>query len=194
MQTRGLDPNGFALYGNELGFLDADGSGPLDHDVVGTTNSSQLTGLAGNVALAPPQYPISFSPLAPETRAALGIPTTPAAPAIHSLSFTGNVGGNTSTVGQGGTFHYTTTTHGIAEIIISRDGTDFDPGNPLNRVLRASQTAGAHSLPWDGKDNSGNDAPGGIELSVPGRHPCGRVPLSRFSTRRTRRWADRRSR
>ena len=166
VQTRGLDPNGFALYGNQLGFLDADGSGPLDHDVLGTTNSSQLTGLAGNVALAAPQYPISFTPLAPETLAALGIPTTPVSPAINTLSFAGSVGGNTSVVGQGGTFHYTTTTQGVTEIIISRNGSDFDPGNPLNRVLRVTQSAGAHTLGWDGKDNSGNDLPIGANYQV----------------------------
>ena len=161
VQTRGLDPNGFALYGNQLGYLDADGSGPLDHDVLGTTNSSQLTGLAGNVALAAPQYPISFQPLASATRSALGIPATAVAPALSGLSFTGSVGGNTSTVGQGGTFRYTTAAPGVVEIIISRDGIDFDPGNPLNRVLRAPQPAGLRTLAWDGKDNRGNDFPVG---------------------------------
>ena len=166
VQTRGLDPNGFALFANQLGFLDADGNGPLDHDVSGTTNSSQLTGLAGNVALAAPQYPISFSPLASETLAALGIPATAVAPAISALSFAGNVALNTSVVGQGGTFHFTSTTGGVAEIIISRDGVNFDPGNPLNRVLRATGVAGARTISWDGKDNSGNDVPIGANYAV----------------------------
>ena len=87
-------------------------------------------------------------------------------PRSSALSFAGTVGGNTSVVGQGGTFHYTTTTPGVAEIIISRDGSNFDPGNPLNRVLRATQSAGAHTLAWDGKDNSGNDLPVGANYQL----------------------------
>ena len=166
VDTHGLDPNGFALFGNQLGFLDADGNGPLDHDVVGTTNSSQLTGLAGNVAFAPPQYPISFTPLAPDTLAALSIPATAVAPAISALSFAGNVALNTSVVGRGGTFHFTNTVAGVSEIIISRDGTDFDPGNPLNRVLRAARTAGVQTMAWDGKDNAGNDFPVGANYTL----------------------------
>ena len=166
VRTNGLDPNGFALYGNQLGFLDADGTGPLDHDVVGTTNSSQLTGLAGNVAFAAPQYPISFSPLAAATLTALGIPASPVAPALSALSFIGNVAGNTSVVGQGGTFHFTNATAGVAEIVISRNGTDFDPGNPANRVLRGARAAGAQTMSWDGKDNSGADFPIGANYAV----------------------------
>jgi len=166
VQTRGVDPNGFALYGNQLGYIDADGTGPLDHDIVGTTSSSQLTGLAGNATLAPPEYPISFGPLAPETLAALGIPATPAAPALSALSFVGSVGGNTSVVGEGGTFNFSTTTNGVVEIIISRDGVDFDPGNPLNRVLRVAQSAGAHTIAWDGNDNRGDVLPVGVGYEV----------------------------
>ena len=37
------------MYGNQRGFLDADGVTPLDHDALATTNSGQLTALAGGV-------------------------------------------------------------------------------------------------------------------------------------------------
>ena len=65
VDTRGFDPNGFVFYGNRAGFLDADGTTPLNHDVVGTgTNPQTLPSLVGGVHLAPPEYPLSFEPLA----------------------------------------------------------------------------------------------------------------------------------
>ena len=168
-QTNGLDPNGFLLYGNQLGFLDADGVTPLDHDAVGTTNSGQLTALAGGVSFAPPQYPLSFGLLSPETLNALHIPTTPVAPIMTGLSFQGSIAGNYSAVGAGGTFSYSENVPAQYEFVISRDGTNFDPGNPVNRVLRGERPVGANTVTWDGKDNAGNNFPVGINYQVRAR-------------------------
>ena len=164
--TRGLDPNGFAFYGNQLGFLDGDGASPLYHDAYGTTNSAQLTALAGGVTFAAPTFPIFFGAPANATLTALGIPLTPVAPTISALSFVGNVGGSTSSVGVGGTFSYTGSTAGVYEIVISRDGVNFDPGASQNRALRGVRAAGAQSVAWDGKDNSGANFPVGTNYAV----------------------------
>src|SRR4029077_19849675 len=34
VDLRGMDPNGWLIYGNEVGFLDSDGTTPLYHDAV----------------------------------------------------------------------------------------------------------------------------------------------------------------
>ncbi|MDX6206484.1 MAG: hypothetical protein QOF39_2541 [Frankiales bacterium] len=167
--TNGLDPNGFLLYGNQRGFLDADGVTPLDHDAYGTTNTGQLTTLAGGVTFAPPQYPLSFTPLSDQTLAALGIPITPVAPIMTGLSFQGSIAGNYSAIGAGGTFSYSENVPAQYEFVISRDGANFDPGNPVNRVLRGDRPVGANTVSWDGKDNEGNDFPVGINYQVRAR-------------------------
>ncbi|MDX6230112.1 MAG: hypothetical protein QOI76_3502, partial [Frankiales bacterium] len=167
--TNGMDPNGFLLYGNQRGFLDADGVTPLDHDAYGTTNTGQLSTLAGGVTFAAPQYPISFTPLSPQTIAALGIPTAPVAPVMTGLSFQGSIAGNYSAVGDGGTFSYTENVPAQYEFVISRDGIDYDPGNPVNRVLRGVRPVGANTVTWDGKDNAGNNFPVGINYQVRAR-------------------------
>lgn len=166
VDTRGLDPNGFAFYGNQVGFLDGDGVTPLYHDAYGTTNSSELTGLAGGVTLAAPAFPIFFGAPAGATLAALGIPTTPVAPVISSVSFAGNITGSTSSLGAGGTFTYNANVGGVYQIVISRDGVNFDPGAAQNRVLRGVRTSGTQTVTWDGKDNSGADFPVGAGYAV----------------------------
>jgi uncharacterized repeat protein (TIGR01451 family) len=164
--TRGLDPNGFAFYGNQVGFFDGDGTSPLYHDAYGTTNSGQLTALAGGVTFAAPTFPIFFGVPDAATLTALGIPLTAVAPTISALAFAGNVSGNTSSVGAGGTFSYTSGTAGVYEIVISRDGVDFDPGASQNRVLRGIRPAGTQSVAWNGKDNGGADFPVGTNYPV----------------------------
>jgi uncharacterized repeat protein (TIGR01451 family) len=164
--TRGLDPNGFALYGNQTGFLDGDGTTPLYHDAYGTTNTSALTALAGGVTFAAPSFPIFFAAPAPATLSALSIPLAPVAPVITAVTFAGNVSGSTSSVGVGGTFSYSATAGGVYEIVISRDGVNFDPGAAQNRVLRGVRPAGTQNVTWDGKDNSGADFPVGAGYAV----------------------------
>ncbi len=164
VDTNGLDPNGFLMYANERGFVDSDGVTPLNHDVLGS--SGALTTLTGSVKLAAPQYPLSFEPLAAVTLAALSIPANPTAPTISNLSFTGKDPSRASYVGEGGTFTFTQNVHGTYSLIISRDGVNFDPGNPLNAVLRGITEAGTHTITWDGNDNVGDAFPIGTNYQV----------------------------
>ena len=80
---------------------------------------------------------------------------------MSSLSFAGNLGGNTSLVNNGGTFTYTSTVPGVYDIVISHDGIDFDPTTLQNRSLRGARAAGVQTVSWDGKDNAGNFFPVG---------------------------------
>ena len=81
---------------------------------------------------------------------------------MTSLTFAGNVGGNTSTVNSGGTFHFTSNVPGVYDIVISRDGVNFDPTLPANRSLRGVRGAGAQTVTWNGQDNVGTPFPVGI--------------------------------
>jgi uncharacterized repeat protein (TIGR01451 family) len=157
IDLRGMDPNGWVVYGNQVGFLDSDGTTPLYHDAVANATGSpgQLTGIQGGVSLGLPSFPLFFEPPAPATIAALGIPAAPIAPVMSAISFAGTVGGNTSLVNAGGTFKFATNVPGVYDIVISRDGVNFDPTNPLNRSLRGVvNAAGVHTATWDGLDNS----------------------------------------
>jgi len=163
VSLRGMDPNGWLVYGNQVGFLDSDGTTPLYHDAVADATGSpgQLTGIQGGVTFAPPAFPLFFEPPAAASLAALGIPAVPTAPAMTGLSFSGTLGGNTSLVNNGGTFHYTSNVAGVYEIVISRNGVNFDPTLATNRSLRGVRTSGAQNVAWDGKDNSGTFFPVG---------------------------------
>ncbi len=163
VDLRGMDPNGWLVYGNQRGFLDSDGSTPLYHDAVAAAAGSpgQLTNIQGGVTFDRPSFPMFFEPPAAAAVAALGIPAAPTAPAVSSFTFAGNAGGNTSTVNNGGTFSFTSTVSGVYEIVISFDGVNFDPTLPANRSLRGAVGSGGHSVVWDGRDNSGNFFPVG---------------------------------
>jgi uncharacterized repeat protein (TIGR01451 family) len=163
VDLRGMDPNGWLVYGNQLGFLDSDGATPLYHDAVAANLGSpgQLTNIQGGVTFQRPGFPLFFETPAAATIAALGIPTTPTAPIMTSLFFTGSLNNNMSLVNTGGTFTYTSNVAGVYEIVISRDGVNFDPTLPANRSLRGSRPAGTQTVPWDGKDNSGTYFPVG---------------------------------
>jgi uncharacterized repeat protein (TIGR01451 family) len=163
IDLRGMDPNGWVVYGNQVGFLDSDGTTPLYHDAVADATGSpgQLTGIQGGVSIARPTFPLFFEPPAAATIAALRIPATPIAPIMSAISFAGTVGGNTSLVNSGGTFKFTTNVPGVYDIVVSR-GVDFDPTNPLNRSLRGVvNAAGIHTATWDGLDNSNTAFPVG---------------------------------
>jgi hypothetical protein len=66
----------------------------------------------------------------------------------------------------GGSFTYTSNVGGIYELVISRDGTTFDPTNPLNKTLLGIATPGTHTVSWNGKDNSGTNFPVGTGYKV----------------------------
>lgn len=148
----GLDPYGYILYGNRVGFLDPDGQTPLYHDVVTTNN--QLSNPAGGVILPPATAKLFFSnPLLSDLPASI-LPV-PIPPTLSGVSYQGSAGGITGFRTIGGDFTFTGNVAGISEIVISRDGVDFLPDNPLNRVIRVQTSVGVNTVPWDGKDNLG---------------------------------------
>ncbi len=160
------DPFGFVFYANQVGFQDSDGT-PLYRNLVADPTASfqqqnELNQLQGGVALRPPTYPIFISEPDPLVLDALGIPRQPVAPAISGFTFTGPAGGSSTGVSEGGTFRMTTTQPGIYFIVVSRDGVNFDPTLPENRVLRGVATsAGPITRAWDGRDNTGQPFPEG---------------------------------
>ncbi len=156
---RGLDPNGYALYANTFGFLD--NSEPLYRTLRG--NNAQVSNLPLGVAAQPAEFPIFFSDIGPGAAAeaeaelvlgALGIPLVPPSPQIADVTFTGALGTGQTSTGVGGTFEFTTTDTVSYEIVISRDGVDYDPANPLNRMLTGIAYTGLHQVEWDGLDNN----------------------------------------
>lgn len=155
----GIDPNGFVVYGNRVGFLDSNGA-PLNRDAV--ASDDLLTTLEGGITIAPPEYPIFFNPPAADSISGLGIPQ-PVIPGIsnNSFQFQGTAGGNNSLFNSGGTFTYNATIPHVFELTISRDGTDFDPTGPQNRVLRGVRSGGTVTVLWDGLDNNGQPFPVG---------------------------------
>src|SRR5690242_11022345 len=81
VDLRGMDPNGWLVYGNQLGFFDSDGTTPLYHDAVAANSGSpgQLTSIQGGVTFQRPSFPMLFEPPAAASLAALVIPATPTA-------------------------------------------------------------------------------------------------------------------
>lgn len=157
VDQRGMDPNGWVQYGSQLGFIDPDGTTPLYHDALANNTGSpgQLTSVDGGVIFAPPSYPIFFTPPAGAALTALGIPLTPVASVVTNVGFTGTVIGSTTLFQSGGTFTYRSNVPGVYQIVISRDGVNYDPTNSQNRVLSGLKGAGTQAVSWDGKDNSG---------------------------------------
>lgn len=174
--SQGLDPNGFALFANLSGFVDS--GNPLYKNIRGDTAS--VTNFPPNVSAQPAQYPIFFSDIAPSgpnaaqlalVLQALGITADPPSATVTAANYAGNAGGNTSTVSAGGDFHFTTENTLTYQIVISRDGVDFDPANPLNRVLNGLAAGGEHTIHWDGLGNDGNPfPPGSYPYELTGRN------------------------
>ncbi|MEO0770839.1 MAG: GEVED domain-containing protein, partial [Cyanobacteria bacterium J06649_4] len=71
--------------------------------------------------------------------------------------------GNTSTVGGGGLFFFESNLpSGTYEIVLSRDGINFDPGSPENKVLNGYMDApGVQTVSWDGFANNRQPFPVG---------------------------------
>lgn len=172
LDLKGLDPFRFAVYVNAQGFLDTFDNSTLYHDIRGTNQVVDTP--AGTptprVASQSAQYPLFFSDpavnsaQADQVLGALGyFAGNPARPIVTNLRFSGGAGSGAAYVQQGGTFNFNVTLPGSYEVVISRDGVDYDPANSANRVLRGTVTASNASTPvaavWNGKDNAGNDFP-----------------------------------
>jgi hypothetical protein len=180
IDLRGLDPWGFILFANSVGFFDSDGVTPLYHDIMadptcstGTNAQNQLTCLQGGVSVQRPEFPIFAAPPDNETLTALGIPLEPVVPDIISdLKFVGtNRTDNKSVIGTGGAFSYTTKFGTIDLLVISRDGQNFDPTNPQNATIYGRRQPGPQTILWDGLDNSGVPFPVGtyrVKLALKG--------------------------
>ncbi len=161
-----LDPFGFIFFGNSRGFIDLRDNSTLYHSAKATDNS--LSPFQGNVQVQRPDVPDTpteithltfFNRPDPETLDQLGIPRTPAIPAIPiNFQFTGGTGGsgNQTFVGVGGNFSFDSASSGSYEIIIDtdEDGT-FDPSQ--DRVLQNIANVGSNVVSWDGKDANGID-------------------------------------
>ena len=159
-ETNGFDPNGYLVYGNTFGFFDSDGSTPLYRDVLSTGGFS-LPSLEGGAGMQRPQFPTFFNNPDPAALTALGIPLTPIAPVVSGVGFAGSISGNTSLVNSGGTISFTSNVTGVYELILSRDGIDYDPTTLTNRVLRGTANPGINNVAWDGLDNQGGSFPVG---------------------------------
>ncbi|MGF1672948.1 MAG: SdrD B-like domain-containing protein [Rivularia sp. (in: cyanobacteria)] len=169
---RGLDPFGFRIFGNQIGNLDSDGKTPLYRDVLGSNGN--VDNPEGGTSTAPPQFPIFFNQPSNDAlnevtlydregkNIGSGIPLAPIPPEVTNPNFQGTSSGNTSTVNTGGTFTFNTNVPANYQIIISRDGINYDPSNPQNRVLRGSiPISGQQTVTWNGNDNSAQSFPVG---------------------------------
>ncbi|WP_313295356.1 hypothetical protein [Diaphorobacter sp.] len=168
---KGLDPNAATFFANSAGFLDTNGA-PLYRDYRGG-NSNVIGGAssAAGIQAPPPQYPIFFSDISPtgpnaaevnRVLTALSFPQEPKAPELRQPAFVGNVANHITTVSSGGTFTFDVLHTQTYEIVLSRDGVNFDPAHPLNRVLTGVAYTGSYSVLWDGKDNDGTAFPQGV--------------------------------
>ncbi len=174
IDLNGVDPFGFSIFGNQFGNLDSDGVTPLYRNVLGTDGAISST--VGGTSAASPQYPLFFNEIDPAILPFLpvydplsgletgtGFPSIALLPQVLDPAFVGNLSGNTSSVGGGGTFSFVSNLlSGTYEIVISRDGVNFDPDHPDNDVLRGVMTAaGRQFVEWDGMDNSNRPVPSG---------------------------------
>ncbi len=189
-RLRGIDPNGGTFFANTLGFLD---QGEPLYKNIRATNPLVSAGIPAGVSVQPAQFPIFFSDITPSagnaannTEAervltALSIPTAPLPPQVNNFQFTyPPTGGSTAYVGQGGTFNFTVTDTISFEIVVSRDGVNFDPALPVNRVLTGQSGTGAYSVVWDGRDNAGNNFPpgNGYRFRLVGRNGEAHFPFA----------------
>jgi uncharacterized repeat protein (TIGR01451 family) len=183
---RDFDPNGYALYANVSGFLD--GGNPLYKNVRG--NNAQIdtilpagTGITAQRAQFPAFF-VDVDPAGPNAAAvaqvlgALSIPTTPVVASLDATSFSGALGSGQTVVNLGGTFSLTTTSTITFQIVVSRNGVDFDPATPQNRTLTGFAPGGTISVAWDGNDNAGTPfPPGTFAYRVEGRNGDVHFPI-----------------
>ncbi len=180
----GIDPNGGTFFANLFGFRDQ--GQPLYKDIRGSSFAVD-TGFPVGVSADDAEYPIFFSDVAPgggtdidSTLTAMGIPLAPKPPQVNSFSFSyPPASSSTSYVGQGGVFSFHVTDTISFQIIISRDGIDWDPATTTNRVLTGTSGTGDYSIVWDGKDNAGANFPVGTDYQfrITGRNGEAHFPF-----------------
>lgn len=88
VDTRGMDPNGWVMYGNKVGFYDSDKATPLYHDIRG--KNGQLNAVEGTVFIAPPEFPLFFAVPHNDSLTALNYPLEAIPPVLGSIRFMGS--------------------------------------------------------------------------------------------------------
>ena len=161
VDDRGMDPAGWIQYANQLGFLDPDGKTPLYHDAVALNSGhpQQLTSIQAGVLFAKPEFPMFFEPARAGGAVRARYPAQPHRATGERAHVQGHRQDRRRVLQAGGAFSFTSTVKGVYQIVISRDGVNFDPTNPQNRVLRGTAAAGPQTIAWDGKDNSDSYLP-----------------------------------
>lgn len=176
IDLKGIDPFAFRIFGNQVGIFDSDGKTPLYHNALGEDGG--VSNPEGGVTTAPPQFPIFFNQIDENALSYItqyntkgqiigtGISPFPFPPQVSNPNFSGSVLNDTSEVSDGGNFTFDTINNtGIYEIILSHDGSNFDPTHPQNRVLRGViNQAGTQTAYWNSRDNSGNFFPIGTYI------------------------------
>ncbi len=164
-QLGGLDPNGYVLYANSLGFLD--NGQPLYKDIRG--NEALVASVPLGVTTQIPQYPLFFNDVSDaganatevnRVLTALNIPLSPPSTTVSNVSFTGHQPDPAhTTTGAGGTFQFSTTDTITYLIVISRNGVDFSPETTGNGLLTGIAAGGTHVVTWNGNDGTGQPMP-----------------------------------
>ncbi|MGB8716935.1 MAG: hypothetical protein WCD66_11335, partial [Rhodanobacteraceae bacterium] len=178
---QGLDPNGYALWGSTAGFLD--NGQPLYKDIRGDgalVDNGVAYGAGQELTAQQPQSVMFFSTVdasganateADTVLTALGIPLVPPPPQVANPQFNGLQSGNTTYVGGGGTFTFNAQSDTSYQIVISANGTDFDPGNTSNVTLTGLAPDGLNSVQWNGLANDGSTfPPGSFTFKIVGRN------------------------
>lgn len=156
----GVDPNGYAVYANSKGFIDSFDNSPLYRNLRGSNPQVDPPLGAPAVSAQAAEFPLFFvDPVqhAGEVNrvlATLGIPVTPDTPTVADPAFLNVQGGTRLVRGGSGTFSFTSNKTGTYQIVVSADGTDFDPENTRNRVLRGNAVIGRNTVGWDGRNNN----------------------------------------
>lgn len=175
---RGFAPVGYALWANNYGFLD--NGQPLYHDLRGTNANVDSWIATPEIQAQRPQEPLFFSDIDPagtnaaavaEVLETLGIPLTPLTPLITDPHFNGLQGGNETYVGGGGTFTFVASNNTTFQIVVSADGSNFDPALAANATLTGLAPDGANSVIWNGLANDGSTFPvGTFTFRIVGRN------------------------
>ncbi|GHG33671.1 hypothetical protein GCM10017784_29300 [Deinococcus indicus] len=156
----GVDPNGYAVYANSRGFVDTFDNSPLYRNLRGSNAQVDPPLGAPAVSAQAAEFPLFFvDPVqyAGEVNrvlTTLGIPVTPDTPTVADPAFVNAQGGPRLVRGGSGTFSFTSNKTGTYQIVVSADGTDFDPENTRNRVLRGNAVIGRNAVGWDGRNNN----------------------------------------
>ncbi len=152
-----MQPYGFVFLANNKGILYPNGQ-PSYHSATSpgaTINGTSPVSLSAGMVVQNPVHKVFFNPPDPALDTLpTPINTTAINPQVTNASFTGLIK-NTTPVGAGGTFKYTSNVNGSSQIAI------LDSNNNIVRVISSQSSVGTNSFTWDGTDNNGVALPVG---------------------------------